>query len=99
MKGFTILTVQKLGQSILLQLVKVYFQWIDLCGLFHVRDGLHTQLTFAAAFTAIKYAKKAPNQADNFANFSEMLLSKDQLFGSSAGSDLQAIKLQYIAPN
>ena len=35
---------QKLGQSILLQLVKVYFQWIDLCGLFHVRDGLQTKI-------------------------------------------------------
>ena len=27
--GFTILTVRKLGQSKLLQLVKVYFQWFD----------------------------------------------------------------------
>ena len=35
--------------------------------------------------------KKAPNQADNFVNFSVMLLNKNQLFGSSARSDLQAI--------
>ena len=37
--------------------------------------------------------KTAQNQAENFANFSEMLLSENQLFGSSAGSDLQAISL------
>ena len=36
--------------------------------------------------------KNAPNQADNFANFSEMLFNENQLFGSSAGSDLQAIR-------
>ena len=42
--------VQKLGQSTLLQLVKVDFQWFDvrggLCGLFQVCDGLrrHFQL-------------------------------------------------------
>ena len=53
----------------------------------------------AAAFKAIKvikYAKKHPNQADKLANFSVMLLSKNQLFGSSAGSDLQAISLGCI---
>ena len=61
------------------------------------------KLTFAAAFKAIKvikYAKKnAPNQADNFANFSVMLLSKIQLFGSFAGSDLQAISLSFYQPS
>ena len=37
--------------------------------------------------------KNAPNQADNFVNFFVMLLNENQLLGSSAGSDLQAIKL------
>ena len=57
-------------------------------------------LTSSTAFKAIKvfkHAKNAPNQADNFANFSEMLWAENQLFGSSAGSDLQAIKLQIFA--
>ena len=42
----------------------------------------------------IKCAKKnAPNQADNFGNFSVMKATKNQLFGSFAGSDVQAIIL------
>ena len=36
--------------------------------------------------------KNAPNQADNFVNFSVMKATKNQLFGSFAGSDLQAKK-------
>jgi hypothetical protein len=43
--------------------------------------------------------KTAPNQADNFANFSEMLLSENQFFGTSAGSDLQAINIAAIKKN
>ena len=35
--------------------------------------------------------KKDPTQADNFGNFSVMLLTKNQLFGNLAKSDLQAI--------
>ena len=35
--------------------------------------------------------ENAPNQANNFANFSVMLLFENQHFGSFAGSDLQAI--------
>jgi hypothetical protein len=38
--------------------------------------------------------KNTPNQADNFANFSVMLLSENQLFGSSAASDLQASRIR-----
>ena len=62
-------------------------------------------LTSTAAFKAIeviKYAKKnAPNQANNFPKFSVMSLTENQLFGSSAGSNLQAIKLhnQYYYHN
>jgi len=43
--------------------------------------------------------KNAHYQADNFANFSEMLLSENQLFGTSAGSDLQAINIAAIKKN
>ena len=35
--------------------------------------------------------KKHPKSSPQFANFSVMLLTENQLFGSSAGSDLQAI--------
>ena len=45
-----------------------------------------------ADLRAISMLKNAPNQADNFANFSVMLLSENQLFSSSVGSDLQANK-------
>ena len=44
---------------------------------------------------SLSMLKKAPNQADNFANFSVMLLYENHLFGSSAGSDLQAITEHY----
>jgi len=40
--------------------------------------------------------KNAHYQADNFANFSEKLLSENQLFGISAGSDLLAINIAAI---
>ena len=51
-------------------------------------------LTSAATFKAIKGAKKNdPNQANNFANFSVMLLTENQFLGSSAGSYLQAISV------
>ena len=43
--------------------------------------------------------KNAPNQANNFTNFSEMLLTKNQLFGSSARSDLQALSHLYFSIN
>jgi hypothetical protein len=73
--------VQKLSHSTLLQLVKVDFQWFDvpggLRGLLQVRDGLrdhfHLQgrvrLTILNTNSQKKYAKNAPNQADNFAIF------------------------------
>ena len=73
--------VQKLGQSTLLKLVKVDFQWFDvhsgLCRFFQVCDGLlgHFQLRGRVRLTILntnsqkKYAKNAPNQADNFAIF------------------------------
>jgi hypothetical protein len=94
--------VRKLGQITLLQLVKVDFQWFDvrggLRGLLQVRDGLlgnfHlcgcVRLTILNTNSQKKYAKNAPNQ---LRNFSMMLLTKNQLFGSCAGSDLQAIYL------
>ena len=39
--------------------------------------------------------KNAPNQADNFVNFSVMKATENQLFSSFAGSDLQAILVMY----
>ena len=73
--------VRKLGQSTLLQLVKVDFQWFDvrggLHGLLQVRDGLrgHFHLRSRVRMTTLnansqkKYAKNVQNQADNFAIF------------------------------
>ena len=73
--------VQKLGQSTLLELVKVSFQWFDvrggLRGFFQVCDCLHghfqlhgrIRLTILNKNSQKKYAKNAPNQADNFAIF------------------------------
>ena len=96
--------VRKLGQSTLLQLVKVDFQWFDvrgcLPGLFQVHDCLcgHFQLI------------KLPRTIDNFeyksvcmlktpqmklTTFQVIITSENQLFGSCAGSDLQAIRVQH----
>ena len=73
--------VRKLGPSTLLQLVKIDFQWFDvcggLCGLLQVRDGLYShfhlcvrvRLTILNTNSQKKYAKNAPNQADNFEIF------------------------------
>ena len=36
--------------------------------------------------------KNASNQAENLVNFSVMPLTENQIFSSSAGSDLQAIR-------
>ena len=75
------LMVRKLGQATLLQLVKVDFQWFDvrggLRGPLQVRDGLRghfhfcgrVRLTILNTNSQKKYAKNAPNQADNFAIF------------------------------
>ena len=94
--------VQKLGQS---TLVKVDFKGLTstvaFVDFFTSVMAFTPRLTFpaawltsAVAFKAIKvvkYAKNAPYQADNFANFSVMLMTKNQVFRCSAGSDLQAI--------
>ena len=91
---FTILTVQKLGQSTLLQLVKVDFQWFDVCGglhsLFHIRDQVQLIIL---NINRQKIPKKHPKSSWQLHNFSVMFLTENQLFGSSAGSDLQAIRI------
>ena len=89
-----------------------WFQRFDvcggLCGLFHIRDGLHTKLMLAAAWLTsaagfkamkvIKCIKKRPLSSRQLRKLL-MLLSENQLFGTSAGSDLQAINIAAIKKN
>ena len=96
--SFTILMVWKLGQSTLL--VKVDFKGLTSAVAFvdffmsvmaFTPKLTVASLTSLATFKANSKLKNAPNQADNFTNFSVMSFTENQLFGSSAGSDLQAI--------
>ena len=59
-------------------------------------------LTSVAAFKAIKvikYAKKRPQSSQQLRKFFSDVLTENQLFGSSAGSDLQAINIAAIKKN
>ena len=94
-----------MGQSTLLQLVKVDFQWCDvcvsLCGLLQVHNGLHCHfhlrglegLTILNTNSQKKSMLKTPQVKLTTSQFLVRLLTKNQLFGSCAVSDLQAIRL------
>ena len=109
--SFTISKVRKLGQSTLL--VKVDFKGLTSAVAFAdfftsvmaFTPNWHSRLPGwrpwppSRQLRSLIMLKTAPNQADNFANFVEMSLSKNQLFGSSAGSDLQAINIAAVKKN
>ena len=84
-ESFTILMARKLGQSTLL--VKVDFKGllsvVAFADFFYACDGLHTQIDVHG------YPKSSRQLRKLVSDF----FTENQLFGSSAGSDLQAISI------